>query len=231
MGPRKSNGKRGTPVPLAAFANPATSPRNFDHFADEATGEVPDECSQSFRNFGSRYSCAAIDTSRFAQFRTEPIVACPAATAATRDAAPAVTADALVAPFVAFVGNLNHGITEDAIRGAFPAMDIKAIVVVRNRSTFAFVEFAEPETLIASLDFDGFDLCARAMKVRVATASQQQHMADVVAAGGDLPAARDLAVSHSPPSSRPSTPPPGRGGGRGGNRGRGRGRGAANIVN
>jgi RNA recognition motif-containing protein len=88
-----------------------------------------------------------------------------------------MVADDMPPPFVAHIGNLQTGITEDEVRDVFAADTILRVkLVARDKAVFAFVEFDTVTALHHAILRDGEIVKKRPMRVDVATPEQIERM-------------------------------------------------------
>lgn len=80
-------------------------------------------------------------------------------------------------PYVAHIGNLQTGITEEEVKDIFAVETIVRVkLVTRERAVFAFVEFNTVNALHHAILRDGEIIKKRAMRVDVATPEQIERM-------------------------------------------------------
>jgi hypothetical protein len=86
-----------------------------------------------------------------------------------------VVPEDMEAPFVAYVGNLPHGIDDTTVMDNFADVD-DVLVVSRDKSTFAYVVFATRDSLQAAILTTGKIVGGRKVKVDIASEQQRARL-------------------------------------------------------
>lgn len=188
--------KRGQAMSLTAFQGDAKPERedDYDWAEDNWEPEVggdKDEATLEQRKayYGMRYNHASTRLGTEQGFRDAP---------QTRSAK--MVDESMPPPYVAHVGNLQTGISEEDVKDLFAADTIERVkLVTREKAVFAFVEFNSVTALHHAILRDGEIVRKRPMRVDVATPEQIERMSRNQNRGGGPQVSRDgMGMSRGP---------------------------------